>query len=54
MAFRCPHCGREFDATLFEFGRKVKCECGRVIEAGHVLREEPPPERPRKETEGEA
>lgn len=57
MAFRCPHCGRELDATLFEFGRKLKCECGRTIEAGHRLRLERPPEGPRpakpKEAEGE-
>jgi hypothetical protein len=52
MAFRCPRCGAELDATLFEFGRKVKCDCGHEIEAGHVLRlrdrergAQPPPEK---------
>jgi hypothetical protein len=45
MAFRCPHCGTELDATLFEFGRSVRCECGRRVEAGHVLKTEEPPEK---------
>ena len=58
MAFRCPGGGAELDATLFEFGRKVKCECGREVEAGHVLEIEEPPEEPRvprgKSGEGKA
>ena len=32
MAFRCPECGREYDATLFEFGRSIRCECGAVVD----------------------
>lgn len=32
MAIICPKCGREFDITLFEYGHKVKCPCGRIIE----------------------
>ena len=31
MAVRCPKCGREYDVTLFEFGRSVVCECGNII-----------------------
>jgi len=31
MAIRCPRCGREYDVTLFEFGRTVACECGNVV-----------------------
>jgi DNA-directed RNA polymerase subunit RPC12/RpoP len=31
MAIRCPRCGREFDVTMFEFGREVICSCGRRI-----------------------
>ncbi len=38
MAFRCPHCGAELDATLFEFGRETTCSCGRRVAAGHVLK----------------
>ena len=37
MAIRCPKCGKEFDVTLFEFGRGIDCECGTTIslESGH-------------------
>lgn len=28
MAVPCPHCGREYDVTLFEFGRTLWCTCG--------------------------
>jgi len=35
MAITCPDCGREFDVTLFEFGREVTCPCGRKITLEH-------------------
>jgi len=28
MAVPCPGCGREYDVTLFEFGRTLWCTCG--------------------------
>ena len=28
MAVPCPRCGREYDVTLFEFGRTLWCTCG--------------------------
>ena len=28
----CPRCGAEFDATLFQFGHRVRCHCGAEIE----------------------
>ena len=28
MAIKCPQCGAEYDATLFTFDRKLKCDCG--------------------------
>ncbi len=44
MAITCPRCGSEFDATLFEFGNRVHCDCGTKVEypgtdqrSGHVL-----------------
>ena len=44
MAITCPRCGSEFDATLFQFGHRVRCGCGMEIEypgidqrGGHVL-----------------
>jgi hypothetical protein len=37
MAVICPRCGRQYDPTLFEFGRRVPCECGRILEGGHTL-----------------
>ena len=43
-AITCPRCGSEFDATLFQFGQRVRCHCGVEIEypgtdqrSGHVL-----------------
>jgi hypothetical protein len=40
MAIRCPECGREYDVTLFEFGRTITCECGATVDAGQPHREE--------------
>lgn len=36
MAIRCPHCKKEYDVTLFEFGKNVKCVCGGVVNLQHV------------------
>jgi hypothetical protein len=33
VAVTCPRCKRQYDITLFEFGRRVVCECGEVITA---------------------
>ena len=33
MAIPCPRCNRQYDITLFQFGRKVICECGEVVSA---------------------
>ncbi len=35
MAVRCSTCKSEYDVTLFEFGSKVKCDCGRIISLEH-------------------
>ncbi|MCK4463636.1 MAG: hypothetical protein KAU58_04930 [Candidatus Omnitrophica bacterium] len=35
MAIRCPNCKREYDVTLFEFGRDIICECGFRIGLRH-------------------
>jgi hypothetical protein len=44
MAITCPNCAAEFDGTLFEFGRRVRCSCGATVEypgadlrQGHVI-----------------
>jgi poly(ADP-ribose) glycohydrolase ARH3 len=44
MAIICPHCGSQFDATLFEFGHSIRCQCGMEVEypgeslrAGHAV-----------------
>lgn len=59
MAITCPRCGAEFDATLFEFGNSVCCDCGTEIEypgdnrrAGHVVAHKTP--RPAKPTKAAA
>jgi uncharacterized protein with PIN domain len=31
VAVPCPGCGREYDVTLFEFGRTIWCACGRRV-----------------------
>lgn len=31
MAIICPKCKSQYDITLFEFGRSLKCDCGYVI-----------------------
>jgi hypothetical protein len=36
MAIRCPQCEREFDITLFEFGRAITCVCGHVVTLQHI------------------
>ena len=32
MAITCPRCGSQFDATLFQFGQRVRCPCGAEVE----------------------
>ncbi len=32
MAIRCPHCGVEHDVALFQFDRKIRCDCGRELD----------------------
>ena len=36
MAVQCTECGRQYDITLFQFGRAIRCECGAVIDESHV------------------
>lgn len=31
MAIVCPRCGREYDVTLFQFGRTIDCTCGERV-----------------------
>lgn len=45
MAIPCPDCGRQYDVTLFEFGRTIRCACGALV--GREIRERPLPEEPR-------
>ncbi len=33
MAITCPRCNRQYDITLFQFGRRIVCECGEVVKA---------------------
>jgi hypothetical protein len=32
MAITCPNCSRQFDVTLFQFGKPVRCDCGALID----------------------
>jgi len=42
MAIRCADCGREYDVTLFQFGRTVKCDCGNTVQMAAVQKAERP------------
>lgn len=37
MAIACPGCGRQYDVTLFEYGRTVRCTCGSVVGLEHRI-----------------
>jgi DNA-directed RNA polymerase subunit RPC12/RpoP len=42
MAVRCPDCGREYDVALFQFGKRIRCSCGRVfsLEEANIIRKD--------------
>jgi hypothetical protein len=46
MAIACPRCGAGFDVTLFQFGRRVRCDCGAWVDlrSGHTT---PAPTQPK-------
>jgi len=35
MAIVCKRCGRQYDVSLFQFGRTVVCECGETLNLSH-------------------
>jgi broad specificity phosphatase PhoE len=39
MAIVCGRCGRNYDSTLFQFGRSLVCDCGAAVtaESEHVV-----------------
>jgi len=37
MAISCQKCGRQYDVTLFEFGRTINCACGERVGFEHKL-----------------
>ena len=47
MAISCPGCGREYDVTLFQFGRTIHCTCGRRVGLEHRVEIPVKAERPR-------
>jgi putative protease len=38
VAIVCPRCGAAYDVTLFQFGRRVHCDCGAWVDlrGGHT------------------
>lgn len=38
MAIACPACGACYDVTLFQFGGRIRCDCGSWVdlESGHT------------------
>lgn len=47
MAIACPGCGREYDVTLFGFGRTIHCTCGRRVGLQHRVGPPVTADRPR-------
>lgn len=37
MAISCPRCGRQYDVTLFQFGRTINCACGERVGFEHKI-----------------
>src|SRR5215203_361968 len=37
MAVTCVKCGRQYDVTLFQFGRTISCACGARVGLEHRL-----------------
>ena len=37
MAISCQKCGRQYDLTLFEFGRTINCACGERVGFEHRI-----------------
>lgn len=37
MAVSCTKCGRQYDVTLFQFGRTINCACGARVGLEHRL-----------------
>lgn len=37
MAINCPQCGRQYDVTLFQFGRTINCACGARVGLEHKI-----------------
>jgi hypothetical protein len=42
MAVICPCCRKQYDITLFQFGKALKCDCGHIID---LTRYYPPTQR---------
>lgn len=38
MAISCPRCGRQYDVTLFAWGRTIDCMCGARVGERHERR----------------
>ena len=60
MAITCLQCGRGFDVTLFQFGHRVRCECGAWVSfpgadlrSGHTRSDSAPLKEARPMTEVE-
>lgn len=48
MAITCPRCGAGFDVTLFQFGHRIRCQCGAEVaypdadlRGGHRMADQP-------------
>jgi len=46
MSIFCPKCGREYDVTLFQYGRTIECACGNRVGRELKVRSVNLPDRP--------
>lgn len=46
MSIFCPKCGREYDITLFQYGRTIECACGSRVGRELKVRSLNIPDRP--------
>lgn len=46
MSIFCPKCGREYDVTLFQYGRTIECTCGSRVGREVKIRSLIVPDRP--------
>ena len=37
MAYICKSCGKQYDVTLFQFGKSIICDCGELVNVSEPI-----------------